>query len=389
MTRRPRDTVDVVRQRRCRSGSAAPAPERRAPPRDTTDVRTTARCRSGPAARVSGAGTPSPRPGYDHSPIGENSRGRSGTRNAARTANQPTAGAPCPQQHGGRTQEHRDHHSTGHGEDRAFKGKVTLFAIAAAAVGGFLFGFDSSVINGAVDAIKGQFDLSDAASGFAVASALIGCAFGAYFAGRLADRWGRTRVMFWAAVLFFVSSIGSAFAFATWDFVLWRLIGGLGIGTASVIAPAYISEVAPKAIRGAWPRSSSSRSRSASSPPCSPTSSSPSPRAVPRPRSSDSRHGAGCSWSASSRRWSTASWRSPAESPRYLLTKGRTDDAREVMGKIVPRDTVNTSLERSRTASRRKRTRRRAPSGATASGCSPSSGSASSWPCCSSSSAST
>ncbi len=118
--------------------------------------------------------------------------------------------------------------TTQHGEDRAFKGKVTLFAIAAA-VGGFLFGFDSSVINGAVDAIKGEFDLSEGASGFAVASALIGCAFGAYFAGRLADRWGRTRVMFWAAVLFFVSSIGSGFAFATWDFVIWRLVGGLGI----------------------------------------------------------------------------------------------------------------------------------------------------------------
>ncbi|WP_122876394.1 MFS transporter, partial [Pseudomonas viridiflava] len=81
-------------------------------------------------------------------------------------------------------------------------------------------------------------------------SALIGCAFGAYFAGHLADRYGRTRIMFWAAVLFFVSSIGSAFAFATWDLVIWRLVGGLGIATASVIAPAYISEVSPKAIRG-------------------------------------------------------------------------------------------------------------------------------------------
>jgi len=120
----------------------------------------------------------------------------------------------------------------------------------AAAVGGFLFGFDSSVINGAVDAIAGQFALSSAVKGFAVAVALLGCAAGAWAGGRAADRWGRTRVMLLGAVLFFVSSIGSAFAFAVWDLITWRVVGGLGIGIASVIAPAYIAEISPSAMRG-------------------------------------------------------------------------------------------------------------------------------------------
>jgi len=120
----------------------------------------------------------------------------------------------------------------------------------AAAVGGFLFGFDSSVINGAVDALTNHFALSPALSGFAVAIALLGCAVGAWYAGRLADSWGRVRVMILGSALFTISSIGSGLAFATWDLMLWRFIGGLGIGIASVIAPAYISEIAPTRLRG-------------------------------------------------------------------------------------------------------------------------------------------
>jgi SP family sugar:H+ symporter-like MFS transporter len=120
----------------------------------------------------------------------------------------------------------------------------------AAAVGGFLFGFDSSVINGAVDAIQGQFDLGATLTGFAVAVALLGCAFGAWAGGRLADHWGRTKVMVLGAALFFVSSILSAIAFSVWDLILWRIMAGIGIGIASVIAPAYIAEIAPAAMRG-------------------------------------------------------------------------------------------------------------------------------------------
>ncbi|GAA3817687.1 sugar porter family MFS transporter [Cellulomonas soli] len=128
-------------------------------------------------------------------------------------------------------------------------GKAIGLAVAAA-VGGFLFGFDSSVINGAVDAIEGQFDLAATVTGLVVAVALLGCAVGAWLGGRLADRWGRTKVMLLGAVLFFVSSIGSALAFAAWDLAIWRVIGGIGIGIASVIAPAYIAEIAPASVRG-------------------------------------------------------------------------------------------------------------------------------------------
>lgn len=120
----------------------------------------------------------------------------------------------------------------------------------AAAVGGFLFGFDTSVINGAVDALSGEFELGAGLTGFAVSSALIGCAVGAWFAGSLASRFGRIPVMVIAAILFLASAIGSGLAFGVWDLILWRVIGGLGVGAASVIAPAYIAEVAPARYRG-------------------------------------------------------------------------------------------------------------------------------------------
>ncbi|GCE40773.1 sugar porter family MFS transporter [Rhodococcus sp. USK10] len=121
----------------------------------------------------------------------------------------------------------------------------------AAAVGGFLFGFDSSVINGAVDSIQDHFELGSFFTGFAVAIALLGCAVGAWFAGRLADRWGRKKVMLLGSVLFVVSSFGSGLAFSVPDLMVWRVLGGLGIGIASVIAPTYISEIAPARYRGA------------------------------------------------------------------------------------------------------------------------------------------
>jgi MFS transporter, SP family, sugar:H+ symporter len=128
-------------------------------------------------------------------------------------------------------------------------GKVIAISVVAA-VGGFLFGFDSSVINGAVDALTKGFSLGPVLSGFAVSCALLGAAVGAWFAGPLADRLGRTRIMVAAAVLFAVSAVGAAFAFAVWDLIIWRVVGGIGIGAASVIAPAYIAEVAPTHVRG-------------------------------------------------------------------------------------------------------------------------------------------
>ncbi|OFI37031.1 MFS transporter [Arthrobacter sp. SW1] len=127
--------------------------------------------------------------------------------------------------------------------------KVIGLAVAGA-VGGFLFGFDSSVVNGAVDAMKDEFALSEAVTGFAVAIALVGCAAGAYLAGKVADRHGRIPAMKLGALLFLVSSVGTGLAFGVWDLIFWRLVGGLGIGLASVIAPAYISEISPRQIRG-------------------------------------------------------------------------------------------------------------------------------------------
>lgn len=125
-----------------------------------------------------------------------------------------------------------------------------IFITAAAAMGGFLFGYDSSVINGAVEAIRDRYDVGSAGLAQVVAIALIGSAIGAAAAGRLADRIGRIRVMQIAALLFTVSAVGSALPFAIWDLAIWRIIGGFGIGMASVIGPAYIAEVAPPAYRG-------------------------------------------------------------------------------------------------------------------------------------------
>ncbi|WP_369233014.1 sugar porter family MFS transporter [Streptomyces sp. R21] len=125
-----------------------------------------------------------------------------------------------------------------------------IFIAAAAAMGGFLFGYDSAVINGAVEAIRSRYDIGSAALAQVIAIALIGCAIGAATAGRIADRIGRIRCMQIAAALFTISAVGSALPFALWDLAFWRIIGGFGIGMASVIGPAYIAEVAPAAYRG-------------------------------------------------------------------------------------------------------------------------------------------
>ena len=149
--------------------------------------------------------------------------------------------------------EHPGAPSTPNGPDGAPRPathrKVIGLAVAGA-VGGFLFGFDSSVVNGAVDALQASFALSHAVTGFAVAVALLGCAAGSWLAGAVADRYGRVPAMKLGAALFLVSSIGTGFAVGLWDLILWRIVGGLGIGLASVIAPAYIAEISPRQLRG-------------------------------------------------------------------------------------------------------------------------------------------
>ncbi|MDZ8184676.1 MAG: sugar porter family MFS transporter [Nostoc sp. ChiSLP02] len=126
---------------------------------------------------------------------------------------------------------------------------VILIA-AAAALGGFLFGFDTAVINGAVAAISKAFNASSVETGLAVSLALLGSAVGAFYAGKIADRYGRVKAMIVASVLFTISAIGSGLPVGIWDFTFWRFLGGLAVGAASVIAPAYIAECSPANLRG-------------------------------------------------------------------------------------------------------------------------------------------
>jgi MFS transporter, SP family, sugar:H+ symporter len=120
----------------------------------------------------------------------------------------------------------------------------------AAALGGFLFGFDTAVINGAIVALTNTFHTSSWLTGLAVSLALVGSAVGAFVAGQIADRYGRIKAMVVAAVFFTISAIGSGLAFSIWDFILWRLLGGVAVGIASAIAPAYIAECSPSQLRG-------------------------------------------------------------------------------------------------------------------------------------------
>ncbi|MCD9005831.1 sugar porter family MFS transporter [Luteimonas sp. XNQY3] len=126
---------------------------------------------------------------------------------------------------------------------------IVLISIVAT-IGGFLFGFDSGVINGTVDGLRQAFDSDSVGTGFNVASMLLGCAIGAFFAGRLADIWGRRTVLIVSAVLFLLSSWGAGIATSSLEFVLYRVMGGLAVGAASIMSPAYISEVASARYRG-------------------------------------------------------------------------------------------------------------------------------------------
>lgn len=132
------------------------------------------------------------------------------------------------------------------GENFAF---IVLIS-GVATIGGFLFGFDSGVINGTVDGLKTAFKSGSIGTGFNVASMLLGCAVGAAAAGRLADLYGRRFMLILAALFFIVSAWGSGIATASGEFIVYRVLGGVAVGAASVMAPAYISEVAPARYRG-------------------------------------------------------------------------------------------------------------------------------------------
>ncbi|WP_216368558.1 sugar porter family MFS transporter [Limnovirga soli] len=123
-------------------------------------------------------------------------------------------------------------------------------ATLVAAVGGLLFGYDTAVIAGAIGFMKTYYALSDAMTGWVASCALLGCVAGAMYAGKLSDIVGRKKVLMLSALLFAISSVGTAMPPNLTFFVVFRLIGGMGIGIASMLSPMYISEMAPADIRG-------------------------------------------------------------------------------------------------------------------------------------------
>ena len=129
-------------------------------------------------------------------------------------------------------------------------GALIIAIVAAATIGGFMFGFDSGVINGTHKGLAATFGVGTLGEGLLTGALLVGCAAGAFTAGRLADVIGRRNVMMLAAVLFIFSALGSGAAPSPLFFIIARFIGGLGVGAASVTAPVYISEVTPARTRG-------------------------------------------------------------------------------------------------------------------------------------------
>ena len=130
-----------------------------------------------------------------------------------------------------------------------FGGRL-LFLAMAAAMGGFLFGYDTAVINGGEQQIQSAWGLSPFIHGLVMSSALWGTVIGAVCGGKVCDRIGRKPTLFWVGVLYFVSAVWSAFAAGPWDLMVARFIGGLGVGASSIAAPVYIAEIAPPERRG-------------------------------------------------------------------------------------------------------------------------------------------
>ena len=125
-----------------------------------------------------------------------------------------------------------------------------IFLAAVAAIGGFLFGYDTAVISGTIGSVATQFNLDDVSTGWYVGCALVGSILGVAVAGKMSDYFGRKPVLLFSAVLFSGSAIGCMFSGTISDLVIYRIIGGIGIGVASVISPLYISEISVSRYRG-------------------------------------------------------------------------------------------------------------------------------------------
>lgn len=132
---------------------------------------------------------------------------------------------------------------------RSINRKVITWSIIVA-LGGFLFGFDTAVISGVEQHIQKLFHLSSFLHGFTISSALIGTVTGALISGRPADRYGRKPILFIIAGLYVLTAVGSALAGNVTSFIIFRFLGGIGVGASSVVAPMYIAEISPARIRG-------------------------------------------------------------------------------------------------------------------------------------------
>jgi len=119
-----------------------------------------------------------------------------------------------------------------------------------ATLGGLLFGYDTAVISGAIGFLRERFALDPAAVGWTASCALIGCVIGVMMAGEVSDRFGRRRALILAAVLFLASAIGTALPQTLTQFILFRIVGGVGVGIASMSSPMYIAEISPSRLRG-------------------------------------------------------------------------------------------------------------------------------------------
>jgi SP family arabinose:H+ symporter-like MFS transporter len=133
----------------------------------------------------------------------------------------------------------------------AKKSSTYLYLVClVAALGGFLFGFDTAVISGTVSLVKNDFSLNAVSEGWFVSCALLGCIIGVSFSGKLSDKYGRKIVLIISAILFLASAIGCMLSGSFTVLIIFRLIGGLGIGVASMVSPLYISEFSPSRYRG-------------------------------------------------------------------------------------------------------------------------------------------
>ena len=137
-------------------------------------------------------------------------------------------------------------------QEQSERGSIiyVYFVSLIAAVGGLLFGFDTGVISGAIPFITEHFDLNAHQEGFAVSNVLVGCVVGASFAGALSDKFGRKKILIMTALFFTLSAILSTIPRTYIELIIYRFLGGLAVGVASVLSPIYIAEIAPARIRG-------------------------------------------------------------------------------------------------------------------------------------------